>query len=248
MKRTATLAALAALAMLMGVGGVTAQDATLDEVLQCHYEIIGGVDAWKNLETMKAEGIMVIGGGMEAPFTMYSKRPRMQRIEFTVQGMTGIQAFDGETGWMLMPFMGQTEPEQMPEDQVRAMREDSDMDGPLVGYEEEGNELELLGTEDVEGTPAHELKVTLPSGEERLYFLETEYCLPIKIEGSRERGDQTIEFETILGDYKEVDGLVMAHSIESRVKGMPQGGQTITITDVEVNVPIADSLFVMPGG
>jgi len=184
---------------------------------------------------------------MEAPFTMYSKRPRMQRIEFTVQGMTGIQAFDGETGWMLMPFMGQTEPERMPEDQVRAMREDSDMDGPLVGYQEEGNEIEMLGTEELEGTPAYELKVTLPNGQERFYFLETEYCLPIKIEGSREQGEQTIEFETILGDYKEVDGLVMAHSIGSRMKGMPQGGQTITIQEVEVNVPIADSLFAMPG-
>ncbi len=243
MLRTTLVAAATLLAT-----GASAQDATLEDVLQGHYETIGGVEAWQDLETMKATGTMVVGGGMEAPFTMYAKRPRMQRIEFTVQGMTAIQAFDGEDGWMLMPFMGQTEPEQMPEDQSQAMREDSDIDGPLVGYEDEGNEIELLGTEEVDGTPAYKLKVTLPNGHERFYFLETEYYLPIKIAGQREQGEQTIEFETILGDYKEVDGLVMAHSIESRMKGMPQGGQTIIIEDMELNVPLADSLFAMPGG
>ena len=32
--------------------------------------------------------------------------------------MTVIQAFDGETAWMIMPFMGSTEPQQMPEVQA----------------------------------------------------------------------------------------------------------------------------------
>lgn len=227
--------------------GASAQDATLDEVLQGHYETIGGLEAWQNVETMKATGTITLAGGqMEAPFIMYAKRPRMQRMEFTIQGMTGVQAFDGESAWMLMPFMGQTEPEAMPEDQARALREDADMDGPLIGYEEKGIELELTGTEDVEGTPAYKLKVTLPSGEERFYFLETDYYLPIKVSGRRELDEQTIEFETIMGDYKEVGGLVMAHSIENRVPGMPQGGQMITLQQVEVNVEIPDSLFTMP--
>lgn len=236
-----------AIAALLVATGVSAQDATLEEVLQAHYETIGGLEAWQNVETMKATGTMVVGGGqIEAPFTMFARRPRMQRVEFTFQGMTGIQAFDGEQAWMLMPFMGQTEPEVMPEDQARQMGEEADIDGPLIGYEEEGIELELMGTEDVEGTPAYKIKVTMPNGQERFYYLDTEYYLPIKVEGEREQGEQTIAFETILGDYKEVDGLVMAHSIENRVPGMPQGGQTMILDEVEVNVEMADSIFTMP--
>ena len=238
---------LIAAAALLVATGVSAQDATLEEILEAHYETIGGLEAWQNVETMKATGTMVVGGGqIEAPFVMFAKRPRMQRVEFTVQGMTGIQAFDGDQAWMLMPFMGQTEPEVMPEDQARQMREEADIDGPLIGYEEEGIDLELMGTEDVEGTAAYKIKVTMPNGQERFYYLDTEYYLPIKVEGEREQGEQTIAFETILGDYKEVDGLVMAYSIENRVPGMPQGGQMMVLDEVEVNVELADSIFAMP--
>jgi hypothetical protein len=48
-----------------------------------------------------------------------------------------------------------------------------------------------------------------------------------------------------LGDYKEVGGLMVAHSIENGVKGSPQK-QKIVIEKVEFNVPIADSRFAMP--
>lgn len=241
---------LFAITALFVAAGASAQDATLEEVLQAHYETIGGLEAWQDVESMKATGTMVVGGGqIEAPFVMYAKRPRMQRVEFTVQGMTGIQAFDGEQAWMLMPFMGQTEPEVMPEDQARQMREEADIDGPLIGYEEEGIELELMGTEDVDGTPAYKIRVTMPSGQERFYYLDAEYYLPIKVEGEREQGEQTVAFETILGDYKETeDGLVMAYSIENRIPGMPQGGQMMVLDEVEVDVEMADSLFTMPEG
>lgn len=236
-----------AIALLACTTGLAAQDASLEEVLQGHYETIGGLEAWQNVETMTATGTLVLAGGqMEADLIMYAKRPRMQRLEFTLQGMTGIQAFDGEVAWMLMPFMGQTEPEIMPEDQARSMREESDIDGPLIGYEEEGIQLELMGTEEVDGTPAYKVKVTMPNGQERFYYLETEYYLPIKVTGEREQAGQTIRFETIMGDYKEAGGLVMAYSIENRVEGMPQAGQTIILEDVEVNGEIPDSVFAMP--
>lgn len=240
---------LAGAAVLLVAGGVAAQDVTLEQVLQGHYETIGGIEAWQSVRTMKATGRMTMGGGMEAPFVLYAKRPRMQRMEFTFQGMTGIQAFDGETGWVLLPFMGQTEAEAMPADQAEQMREESDFDGPLIGYEEEGVQIALLGEEEVDGTPAYVLEVTMKNGNVRVYYLETEYYLPIKVEGSREQGGQVVEFETILGDYKEVGGLLMAHSIENRISGTPQGpvSQVLTLEEIEVDTPLADSLFVMPG-
>ena len=224
-----------------------AQDASLEEVLAGHYETIGGLDAWQAVESLKMEGRMTVGPGMEAPFTVWNERPRKTRIDFTFQGMTGTQAYDGEQGWMVMPFMGSNEPEQMPEEQAELMREDADVDGPLIGYEEDGIELELLGTEEVEGTPAYKIQVTLTNGDVRYYYLDTDYYLPIRVEGTREVQGQTMDFYTVLGDYKEVDGLLMAHSIESRVAGMPQGqAQVMTIDSVEVNPEIPEGHFSMP--
>ena len=54
-----------------------------------------------------------------------------------------------------------------------------------------------------------------------------------------------VEGDTVLGDYKEVDGLIMAHSIDSGQKGGP-GRQVITVSKIEINTPVDDARFVMP--
>jgi hypothetical protein len=103
----------------------------------------------------------------------------------------------------------------------------------------------LVGLEETEGTEAYKLKVTKKNGDVEYYYLDSEYFIPIKVEGSREMQGRMIEFETILSDYKDVGGLMIPHSIESKPKGAP-AGQVVTIDTIELNVEAADSLFVMP--
>jgi outer membrane lipoprotein-sorting protein len=236
---------LAALAVV-AVVAAPAQAQDLDEVLNNYYEAIGGMDAWQSVQSIKMTGKMVMGGmGIEAPFTVMAKRPNMARIEFVFQGMTGVQAYDGETAWQVMPFMGNPDPEEMTDDDAEDLWETADVDGPLIGYEESGHTVELLGMEETEGTQAYKLKVTMNSGSVQYYYLDAEYFVPIRMEGVREVQGNTVEFETIVSDYKEVGGLMIAHSIEARPKGAP-AGQVVTIDLVELNVELGDELFVMP--
>jgi outer membrane lipoprotein-sorting protein len=238
------MAALAVLAFL--AAPAQAQDLTLDEVLNNYYEAIGGLDAWEAVQSIKMTGKMMMGGmGIEAPFTVMAKRPNKARVEFEFQGMAGIQAYDGETAWQVMPFMGNPDPEEVPEDDAEDLYETADLDGPLVGWQESGYTVELLGMEETEGTPAYKLKVTLKNGNVQYYYLDAEYFIPIRMEGVREAQGRTVEYESIFSDYKEVDGLMIAHSIEARPKGAP-AGQVVTIDLIELNVDLPDSLFVMP--
>jgi outer membrane lipoprotein-sorting protein len=233
-----------ALAGVFMASPAVAQD--LDEVLNNYYEAVGGLDAWKSVESMKMTGSIMMGGmGVEAPFVITTKRPKKVRLEFTFQGMTGIQAFDGETAWMLMPFMGKTDPEEMPDDMAKDVKDQADLDGALIGYEEEGHQLELIGLEQTEGTDAYKIKVTKKNGDVEYYYLDAEYYIPIKVEGSRDVQGRVVEYETLLSDYKDVGGLMMPHSIEAKQKGAP-AGQVIAIDTIELNVPADDSLFVMP--
>jgi len=223
---------------------VAAQD--LDEVLDNYYEAVGGIDAWKSVESMRATGSMVMAGmGIEAPFVVTTKRPNMVRLEFTFQGMTGVQAYDGETAWMLMPFMGRTDPEVMPIDMAKDVIDQADLDGALIGWQESGHQVELLGKEETAGTEAYKIKVTKKNGDVEYYFLDSEYYVPIKVEGSSMQQGRMVEFETILSDYKEVGGLMIPHSVEARPKGAPSG-QVITLEQVEIDVDIDESTFVMP--
>jgi outer membrane lipoprotein-sorting protein len=233
-----------ALAGVFMASPAVAQD--LDEVLNNYYEAVGGLDAWKSVESMKMTGSIMMGGmGVEAPFVITTKRPKKVRLEFTFQGMTGIQAFDGETAWMLMPFMGKTDPEEMPDDMAKDVKDQADLDGALIGYKEEGHQLELIGLEQTEGTDAYKIKVTKKNGDVEYYYLDAEYYIPIKVEGSRDVQGRVVEYETLLSDYKDVGGLMMPHSIEAKQKGAP-AGQVIAIDTIELNVPADDSLFVMP--
>lgn len=224
---------------------LAAQEPTVEEVLNRHYEAIGGIDAWEAVESMRMSGRMTMGQGMEAPFTLVSKRPNKARMEFTVQGMTGIQAFDGETAWMVMPFMGTSEPQRMPMDQAEALAEDSDFDGMLIDYEEKGHSIELAGMEQVDGTDAYLLDVTLAGGDVRHVYLDAESYVPIKITGRRAMQGTEIEFESILGDYRRIGDLLVAHSIENRAVGAP-ASQMMTIDSIAFDIPTPDSLFEMP--
>lgn len=235
---------LAVLAGAFLASPAVAQD--LDEVLNNYYEAVGGLESWKALNSMKMTGSMsMAGAGVDVPFVVTTKRPKKIRLEFTFQGMTGVQAYDGETAWMLMPFMGKTDPEVMPADQAKDVIDQADIDGTLIGYEEDGHQVELAGLDETEGTEAYKVKVTKKNGDVETYFLDAEYYVPIKAEGSRQMQGRVIEFETILSDYKEVGGLLMPHSIEAKAKGAPSG-QVVTIDTIELNVDVDDSVFTMP--
>ena len=114
-----------------------------------------------------------------------------------------------------------------------------------MNYKEDGDQVELVGLTEVEGTKAYQLKVTLKNGDVQQYYLDAEYFVPIKIEGSRTVQGNVMDFETILSDYKDVGGLMMPYSIDARPKGATQG-QTITFDKIEINVSVPDSIFTMP--
>ena len=235
-------AAICVLGLMLALTGV-AQAQDLDEVLANYYEAMGGLDKLKSVETLKLTGKMSMGQGMEAPATMMQKRPNKVRQEFTFQGMTGIQAYDGETAWMHMPFMGQTAPELMPEEMAVEFAEGGEMDSPLIDAEARGITLELVGSEDVEGTEAFHIKVTREDGDVEHHYLDGEYYIPIKVTRTQKAMGQETEVAMVMGDYKEIDGMMFAHSID--ISG-GQGGVSLILEDIEVNGEIDDELFAMP--
>lgn len=222
------------------------QAQTLDEVLAKHYEAMGGLDKIKTLNSLRITGTVAVGPGMDAPFTMERKRPGMSRMEFTLQGMTGIQAFDGEKTWSVMPFMGKKDPEVGSDEENKNAQDDADFDGTLVDWKAKGHVVELVGKESVEGADTFKLKVTKKNGNVEYQFLDAETYLLVKQEGKVKRRGTELDGETTFSDYKDVDGFMQPFSMESGAKGMPQK-QRMTFTKIELNVPIENSRFAFPG-
>src|SRR5262245_21906725 len=221
-----------------------AADPTVDELIAKNVAAKGGMEKLKAVKSMRATGKMMGMQGMEFPFVMTNKRPKMTRMEFTFQGMTGMQVYDGKTAWASMPFMGKKEPEVLPPDQAKDVEEQADFDGPLVDYKDKGNTVELVGKEQVEGADAYKLKVTLKGGDVRTIYLDAETYLEIKIASKRMVRGTEVENEAYLSDYKEVEGLMIPHVMENAQVGSPVR-QKLVIEKVEINPTVDDSFFAM---
>lgn len=221
-----------------------AHAASVDEVLAKHFEANGGLEKLKSIKTMRVTGKMAIGPGMEAPFTMERARPNKQRLEFTFSGMTGIQASDGEKPWMVMPFMGKKDPEPIPAEDAAEMLDD-DFDGALVDWKTKGNTVEMLENESVEGADCFKLRVTKKNGKVETMWIDTETYLTLKSESKRKMRGTEVEAESYFSDYKDVDGMLMAHTMEQGAKGAPQR-QKMMFEKIELNVALDDARFKMP--
>ncbi|HEX8076835.1 MAG TPA: hypothetical protein VF511_03390, partial [Chthoniobacterales bacterium] len=129
---------------------------TADQLVAKNVEAKGGAEALRALQSLKLTGKMLVNQGqVQFGYTETRKKPNVVRTEYSLQGMTAVNAFDGNEGWKISPFQGRKDPEKLSADDVKALVEDSEVDGPLVDYKEKGSTVEYLGTEDVDGTPAH---------------------------------------------------------------------------------------------
>lgn len=216
---------------------------TLDEVLERHYEAIGGVAAWEALQSTRSVGTLnLMGGQATGEITSTAARPALLRADIHLQGMHVVQGYDGEVGWMINPFAGQTTAAPADAATVAAMAEQADLDGPLVGWREDGHSIELMGTEAVNGADAYRLEVTLASGETSTYFLDASTYLVTRVQANRQVTGPTT---TDLMDYRAVAGLMMPFAVSSTSQ---QGNQSVAWDTIEVNIDIDASRFSMPGG
>lgn len=216
-----------------------------EEIINKYIKTVGGADKIQAVKTIRRSGKFTGGGGFEAAVVEENKRTNMVRQEFSLQGMTQINAYDGKQGWKIEPWQGKKDVEPLGEEEMKQIVEDADFDGPLVNYQQKGNKIEFVGMEPVEGTDAFKLKVTLANGDVRYYYMDTDYFVPIKIDTKRMVRGAEREYETTLGDYKEVAGWYLPHSFETGVKGSPNK-QKITFEKIEANIPIEDNRFSVP--
>src|SRR5271168_931436 len=208
LKRLALCVAVAALLAL------PAAAQTVDEIIAKNVAARGGEAKLRAVKCIRVTGQVEVGPGMVAPLTLVVKRPAMVRMEFTIQGMTAIQAYDGTAGWNVMPFQGKKDAEPMSADDLKQMEDQADIDGPMVDYKAKGNTVEYLGKEKVEGSDAYKLKVTKKNGNVETSFIDEESGLEVKsLAHTKIQGNDT-EILTVYTDFRDVQGLIMPFSIE----------------------------------
>jgi outer membrane lipoprotein-sorting protein len=227
------LIALVAAALLpVGASAITAE-----ELVAKNLDARGGEAKLRAIKSIHRVGKVRIGGGTDAKVESWIVSPEMFRSEFSLQGMTAISAWDGKQAWSISPFQGRREPQKLAPDDAKDMIEQSDIAGPLVDYRSKGNSIEYLGTEDIDGTEAHKLRVTLKNGDNQVRFLDPDAFLEIRIVSHRMiRGQEEVS-SVDLGEYEKVDGVYFPFEL-----GRNQ------IEKIELNPAVDLTVFAFPGG
>ncbi len=230
---------------VVALAAASASAQTADEIVEKFVKTVGGMEKIQAVKSLRRTGHVNAGGGFEYVVVEENVRPNLVRQEVQIQGMTGMTAYDGKTGWKIEPWNGKKDAEPLGEEEMKGILEDSDLDGPLVNYKQKGNKVEYVGMDQVEGTDAYKLKVTLANGDVRYFYMDTDYYVPIKIEVKRMVRGAEREYETTLGDYKQVGGWYLPFSVESGVKGSQFKAKT-TYDKIEPNVTIDSARFHAP--
>jgi hypothetical protein len=227
-------------AVVAAIGSLFGQD--LDEVLEQYYEVTGAEKAAK-LESVIAKG-KILQMGMEMEFTNIMKRPGKLYLEVPIQGQLMKQGYNGEVGWLVAPWSGSLDPVEISSEQLKSMKRQADIDGMLYNYEKKGYTTTLEGKEDMEGSPAYVIKQVDENGDVFIHYIDAENYVMLKTEAKVQVQGSVIEAESVYGNYKPIDGMVMAYSIESKVNGQTQS--QIVMEEYVFDEPVNDSIFEMP--
>ncbi len=221
---------------------------TTDEIVARYIEARGGAQKLQALKSVRLTGKVEFGrrdSTVVAAWGEIVKRPGLIRVETTMQGLTSVQAFDGRDGWSLNPFQGRRDPQRVSADEAKVRAQEADIEGPLVNWKEKGHRVEYLGTDDVDGTAALKLRVSLKDGDVLYSYLDPDYFLEVRRVWVRHvRGSEQIT-EDDLGSYAQVSGVWIPFSVESGRKGGPKTAR-ITIETIEANVDVDDGMFKFP--
>lgn len=223
-------------AALISVAGITAQD--LDTIIRKHLEAI-------NASRMAGFSTLAIKGtlsqqGMQLTMEMYEKAPDKLKAVSTFNGMEIVQVINGDRGYMINPMMGSAEPVALTAEQVSSIRNNSMLRSSLDADYREGR-VEMEGQQDIDGRPSYKIRAIAEDGTERYLYIdkETFYINQISMEVSQMGMEMMVDMK--MDDYRSVEGVPMAHTINTYTNGQPGG--SIIYTSIEVNKELDDSIF-----
>jgi outer membrane lipoprotein-sorting protein len=244
MKTMIRLPLAAALLMLPSLAGAM----TADELVAKNLAARGGAEKLKTVQSVRWTGKARFGTGIyavEADYAAVARQPGRVRASYNIQGFDNVYAYDGRDAWKVEPGGGRKDAERLSADEAKNLVEVADFQGWLVDYKAKGHKVAYLGTEDIDGTLAHKLKLTRANGDFHYLFIDPDHFLEIRIETHRwVRGVEQI-FEADLGEYEEVGGTFWPYLMVEGPKGVPDRTTTI-VEKVELNVPVDDALFRIP--
>jgi len=217
---------------------------TAEQILDKHIAAVGGADKVGNVKSIQYEQAMnMMGMDMTGKSTVVVGKSA--RTEIAVMGQSIVSVIDGDKGWMINPMMGGTTPQELPAEQVKLSKGNTEPTGLQLAYARTNKyPLELVGKEQYNGKSVFNVKVNRPEGTVN-YYVDANSFQVIGSKAVVNVQGQTAEVKADFADFRAVEGLTLPYSVELTAPGMPSTMKT-TITKIVINPSVDPAIFAMP--
>lgn len=221
------------------------QARTADEIISKHNAARGGIERLNTIQTLRMEGTREI---MEEAIAVTANRVqgKLSRMDFMMLGEKGYTLVTPFEGWIFIPQHSQM-PQRIVGERLSLMQEELDIQGPFVDYIEKGNKITKEGKEQINGSDAYKIKLTLPSGKSIIHFIDCQNYLLVQTRHiNKEIMGKNLpasanEVITDFSDYKSIEGIQFPHRISNPGNGSIKG--VTTFSRIELNKPVSEHLF-----
>ncbi len=215
---------------------------TGERILDRYVEKSGGIETYNKINNRYMQGTVEIpAAGLTLQTEVYSAKPN--RI-FTLAQAEAVgevrSGSDGRVFWenSLMSGPRLLEGGELTEAMQRAAFD------RLAYWRKYYTKAEYVGVDSVDGAPVYKVVMTPQSGNpETMYFNQTTGLL-IKSESIFKHQMGDLPIEAVLGDYRDVDGILMPFVTRVIVMGQER---VVTVTAISQNIDMPDTLFAIPG-
>lgn len=215
------------------------------EIAAIHLEALGGRERVAALAAVRMAGTVVTADGRTVPIVLLAARPRQLRLEMELAGRTVVRGTDGvRPPWQFDPA-SPVRVSVLSGAEAEDFVADADFDDPLVPRSEGGPRLEFAGEALVGGERQIRVFVVRSPAETVLLTLDpTTYLIRQRIQ-QRIRDGRRIELATRYSDYRPVQGVMLAHTVEMFEDG--RRTQRAAFTRIEPNPAVRAADFAPPG-
>lgn len=239
---TAVAALLAAALSSFVFAGAEEKLPAAEKILDRYVEAVGGVKAYDKINSAVSKASLDIPAmGVKIDLVIYAARPN-KFFSIAESPMVGKieRGTDGKVFWERSTMQGPRVLEG--QEHADAMR-DAQFEG-LVYWRSLYDSVAVSGIDTVDGSPGYKVVVKPKDGKPRTYVFDTKSGLLVKTTNMAVTQMGEIPVVAYVTDYRTVGEVLQSFKTTIKVMGQDR---IITVSSIEQNVAIPDSVFVLPG-
>jgi hypothetical protein len=214
---------------------------TVDQILDKYVQALGGKAAVQRLTSIVMKGTFEAPAfGASGTVERYSKAPNKLAIVVEVGGFGTVQSvFNGTAGWSQDPQNGMRD---LAGKELAQTKVEADIYRDIK-LKEIYPKMTVTGKDKVADRDAYVVEASSPdTGSAKLYF-DAQNGLLVRNDSTNYNGSEEVPTQTLLEDYKDVDGLKVPMTIRQT---NPNISFILKFNEVKSNVPVDDAKFNKP--